>query len=124
MLALKYVFVLGIILNFTLARPNQRADVTVLNQSQKYINDDGKNNVVNAPFVRRKRFVFGALQSLASFGSLQSLGVRGDWRFCRYTRDGASVYTNGIDVVCQGLCADNEITCNDYYRPYFYNYFN
>lgn len=56
--------------------------------------------------------------------SLLSLGVRGDWRFCRNTANGASIYTNGIDVVCQGLCEKTDVTCNDYYRPYFYNYFN
>lgn len=79
------------------------------------------DNVSNELLVRKTRSI-PFLQSIPSW-PLTLLGIRGEWRFCRHTRDGASVYTNGIDVVCQGLCADDEVTCSDYFRPYYYNYF-
>lgn len=121
MFTLKLMLALGMILNLTLARPmpgtdDTKFDMKVLNPLQEYINDSAKEPLL----VRTRRQNFLAVLSTYLF---VPLGVRGEWRFCRYTRDGASVYTNGIDVVCRGLCADDEVTCNDYYRPYFYNYF-
>lgn len=126
MLSAKVLILLGVFLHFSLARPSEPTDITVHNQPHSPPSDS-----TTSQLVRRKRFVFsalGALNSLGSFGSLRSyplqqLGVRGDWRHCRTTQEGGQIFTNGIDVVCQGFCVDREVTCNDYYRPYFYNYF-
>lgn len=118
MFILKLVLVSGVILNFTLARPNESTngiqfDIEALNPSQ---NEDASIE----PLVRRPRQ--NILAAIFSRG-LQSVGARGDWRHCRTTAEGAAIYTNGIDTVCQGFCERTDVTCNDYYRPYFYNYF-
>lgn len=121
---LKSVIVFAVILNVALAVLREDATMQKLKQSQAqaFQNDEVDNKLV----VRRKRFLFGTLQSLLFAGAsspLQALGVRGPWRMCRVTKEGASVYTNGIDTVCQGFCSDREITCNDYCRPYAYTYY-
>lgn len=118
MFLLKLMLVFGVIVSVTLARPNQSAyDIEALDLSSH--EDD--NGVSNEPLVRKRRQ--NLLQAIVSTYLFTPFGVRGDWRFCRTTPQGASIYTNGIDVVCRGLCTETEITCNDYYRPYFYNYF-
>lgn len=117
MFALKLIFVFGVTLHFTLARPNKGADGTQFDIDA--LNSSDEVDSIK-PLVRRPRQNF--LNAILSRVFL-SAGVRGDWRFCRTTENGASIYTNGIDTVCRGVCEKTDVTCNDYYRPYFYNYF-
>lgn len=122
MFTLKLVLVFGVLLQFTLAKPykgtgSTQFDIDMINSSQnKY--DSIK------PLVRRPRQNIFSFAANAIFNrALSSVGARGDWRLCRYTENGSAIYTNGIDTECRGVCEKTDVTCNDYYRPYFYNYF-
>ncbi len=102
--------------NFALAMPNQALNSLQDNEATDTKNDD----VLSEISLRKVRAVPFLSNYVAAYASwpFQLLGIRGDWRFCRNTPEGASIYTNGIDVVCRGICIETEITCNDYYRPY------
>lgn len=119
MFTLKLVLVFGLISHFTLARPNKDTDGTQFDieafNSLSHDADDSIKQLLRRP---RQNF-FNIILSQA----LILTGLRGDWRFCRYTEKGASIYTNGIDYVCRGVCEETDITCSENYIPYLHNYF-
>lgn len=137
MLTTQLIFMFGVIITYTLARPN---DSSTAIKAVKTANDPKDESVVQIP---KNGVIYGLILNLASPGDFQPIenvpiesnvdtsngnretlrrkkrslfniigsafqSLRSDnWRECGRTRWGTTIYTNGIGTACFGSCPEH-----------------